>query len=44
MTAPVPGALLTAENLRKTYGPTVALDGAGLSLHPRLGIDHLRRP
>jgi putative ABC transport system ATP-binding protein len=34
VTAPVPGALLTAENLRKTYGPTVALDGAGLSLHP----------
>ncbi|GAA0912650.1 ABC transporter ATP-binding protein [Streptomyces thermoalcalitolerans] len=32
--APVPGALLTAENLRKTYGPTVALDGADFSLHP----------
>ncbi|MGW2647812.1 ABC transporter ATP-binding protein [Streptomyces sp. NPDC001393] len=31
---PPPGSLLTAENLRKTYGPTVALDGAGFSIHP----------
>jgi putative ABC transport system ATP-binding protein len=31
---PPPGALLTAENLKKTYGPTVALDGAAFSVHP----------
>ncbi|MFD7875800.1 ABC transporter ATP-binding protein [Streptomyces sp. NPDC059766] len=33
MTAPA-GSLLTAQDLRKTYGPTVALDGAGFSIHP----------
>ncbi|MDQ0992815.1 ABC transporter ATP-binding protein [Streptomyces sp. V3I7] len=29
-----PAPLLTAERLRKTYGPTVALEDASLSLHP----------
>ncbi|MGW3988188.1 ABC transporter ATP-binding protein [Streptomyces sp. NPDC004830] len=33
MTAPA-GSLLTAHDLRKTYGPTTALDGAGFSIHP----------
>ncbi|MEV5885599.1 ABC transporter ATP-binding protein [Streptomyces sp. NPDC052020] len=33
MTAPA-GSLLAAERLHKTYGPTVALDGAGFSIHP----------
>ncbi|WP_055492320.1 ABC transporter ATP-binding protein [Streptomyces sp. TP-A0356] len=33
MTAPA-GSLLVADNLRKTYGPTVALDGAEFSIHP----------
>lgn len=33
MTHP-PGSLLAAENLRKAYGPTLALDGAGFSIHP----------
>ncbi|MET7289626.1 ABC transporter ATP-binding protein [Streptomyces sp. NPDC005573] len=33
MNAPA-GSLLTAEDLRKAYGPTVALDGAGFSIHP----------
>ncbi|MFJ8084175.1 ABC transporter ATP-binding protein [Streptomyces sp. NPDC096205] len=33
MTAP-DGALLVAEGLHKTYGPTTALDGAGFSIHP----------
>ncbi|MFD4597373.1 ABC transporter ATP-binding protein [Streptomyces sp. NPDC058464] len=28
------GSLLTAEGLRKAYGPTLALDGAGFSIHP----------
>ncbi|MFJ4468932.1 ABC transporter ATP-binding protein [Streptomyces sp. NPDC089424] len=28
------GALLVAEGLRKTYGPTTALDGADFSIHP----------
>ncbi|MFI1964089.1 ABC transporter ATP-binding protein [Streptomyces pathocidini] len=28
------GSLLTAENLRKAYGPTNALDGAHFSIHP----------
>ncbi|MGW3912608.1 ABC transporter ATP-binding protein [Streptomyces sp. NPDC005070] len=32
--APPPGSLLTASELRKTYGPTTALDGAGFSIHP----------
>ena len=31
---PPPGALLAAEELRKAYGPTVALDGAEFSVHP----------
>ncbi|MGW4616939.1 ABC transporter ATP-binding protein [Streptomyces sp. NPDC004592] len=31
---PPPGSLLTAQDLRKTYGPTVALDGAEFSIHP----------
>ena len=31
---PPPGTLLAAENLRKSYGPTVALDGAAFSIHP----------
>ncbi|MGC0375153.1 ABC transporter ATP-binding protein [Streptomyces sp. SAI-229] len=35
MTAPVPpGSLLTAQDLRKVYGPTTALDGAAFSIHP----------
>lgn len=33
MTAPA-GSLLTADDLRKSYGPTVALDGAEFSIHP----------
>ncbi|GHE52247.1 ABC transporter ATP-binding protein [Streptomyces spiralis] len=33
MTAP-PGSLLAAHGLRKTYGPTTALDGAEFSIHP----------
>ncbi|MFG2945169.1 ABC transporter ATP-binding protein [Streptomyces adustus] len=33
MTAPA-GSLLTAQDLRKAYGPTLALDGAGFSIHP----------
>ncbi|MEH0580345.1 ABC transporter ATP-binding protein [Streptomyces sp. B21-108] len=28
------GSLLAAENLRKAYGPTMALDGAEFSIHP----------
>ena len=28
------GSLLVAEELRKAYGPTLALDGAGFSIHP----------
>ncbi|MEH0576024.1 MULTISPECIES: ABC transporter ATP-binding protein [Streptomyces] len=28
------GSLLIAENLRKAYGPTMALDGAEFSIHP----------
>ncbi|MBV7700627.1 ABC transporter ATP-binding protein [Streptomyces sp. TRM70350] len=28
------GSLLVAEGLRKTYGPTTALDGADFSIHP----------
>ncbi len=32
MTAPE-GSLLVAEDLRKAYGPTMALDGAGFSIH-----------
>ncbi|MFB7596025.1 ABC transporter ATP-binding protein [Streptomyces sp. NPDC056160] len=31
---PPPGSLLSAENLRKDYGPTTALDGAEFSIHP----------
>ncbi|MFD7771144.1 ABC transporter ATP-binding protein [Streptomyces sp. NPDC059787] len=35
MTAPVPpGSLLTAQDLRKAYGPTTALDDAAFSIHP----------
>ncbi|MBB4712880.1 ABC transporter ATP-binding protein [Streptomyces luteogriseus] len=33
MTIP-PGSLLTAQDLRKAYGPTTALDGAEFSIHP----------
>jgi len=33
MNAPA-GSLLTAHNLRKAYGPTLALDGAEFSIHP----------
>lgn len=33
MTAPA-GSLLAAEDLRKAYGPTMALDGAEFSIHP----------
>ncbi|MET9389810.1 ABC transporter ATP-binding protein [Streptomyces sp. NPDC006624] len=33
MTPPA-GSLLVARDLRKTYGPTSALDGAGFSIHP----------
>ncbi|MFF3407535.1 ABC transporter ATP-binding protein [Streptomyces sp. NPDC002742] len=32
--APPPGSLLMASELRKTYGPTAALDGAAFSIHP----------
>ena len=32
--SPPPGSLLTAQDLRKVYGPTTALDGAGFSIHP----------
>lgn len=28
------GSLLVADDLRKAYGPTTALDGAGFSIHP----------
>ncbi|NED33202.1 ABC transporter ATP-binding protein [Streptomyces sp. SID8499] len=31
---PPPGSLLAAENLRKAYGSTTALDGAEFSIHP----------
>ncbi|MGW3669159.1 ABC transporter ATP-binding protein [Streptomyces sp. NPDC005141] len=31
---PPEGSLLTASELRKTYGPTAALDGAEFSIHP----------
>ncbi|GAA4783471.1 ABC transporter ATP-binding protein [Streptomyces ziwulingensis] len=31
---PPPGSLLAADQLRKVYGPTVALDGADFSIHP----------
>ncbi|MFC9278838.1 ABC transporter ATP-binding protein [Streptomyces collinus] len=31
---PPPGSLLVAQDLRKAYGPTLALDGAGFSIHP----------
>ncbi|MDT0400604.1 MULTISPECIES: ABC transporter ATP-binding protein [Streptomyces] len=35
MTTPIPpGSLLTAQDLRKAYGPTTALDGAAFSIHP----------
>ncbi|MFJ1733503.1 ABC transporter ATP-binding protein [Streptomyces sp. NPDC088254] len=34
MTTPPPGSLLTARDLRKTYGRTHALDGAEFSIHP----------
>ncbi|MCT9138265.1 ABC transporter ATP-binding protein [Streptomyces violarus] len=34
MTNSPPGSLLTAQDLRKTYGPTHALDGAEFSIHP----------
>ncbi|MFJ9737632.1 ABC transporter ATP-binding protein [Streptomyces sp. NPDC101166] len=34
MTTPPLGSLLTARDLRKTYGQTHALDGAGFSIHP----------
>ncbi|MFF9767152.1 ABC transporter ATP-binding protein [Streptomyces sp. NPDC053086] len=30
---PPPGSLLSAEDLRKSYGPTAALDGAEFSIH-----------
>ncbi|MFF9057679.1 ABC transporter ATP-binding protein [Streptomyces sp. NPDC101213] len=33
MSAPA-GSLLAARDLRKAYGPTLALDGAGFSIHP----------
>ncbi|MET9763830.1 ABC transporter ATP-binding protein [Streptomyces sp. NPDC006372] len=33
MTVPA-GSLLVAQDLRKTYGPTTALDGAEFSIHP----------
>ncbi|MGK5696868.1 ABC transporter ATP-binding protein [Streptomyces sp. URMC 128] len=33
MTIPA-GSLLTAQDLRKSYGPTTALDGAEFSIHP----------
>jgi putative ABC transport system ATP-binding protein len=31
---PPPGSLLAAVDLRKAYGPTLALDGAAFSIHP----------
>ncbi|MCW5253998.1 ABC transporter ATP-binding protein [Streptomyces sp. SHP 1-2] len=31
---PPPGSLLSADQLRKAYGPTLALDGAEFSIHP----------
>ncbi|MET9504762.1 ABC transporter ATP-binding protein, partial [Streptomyces sp. NPDC006622] len=34
MTTSPPGPLLTAHDLRKAYGPTLALDGAEFSIHP----------
>ncbi|MBK3632192.1 ABC transporter ATP-binding protein [Streptomyces sp. MBT97] len=34
MTTSTPGALLTARDLRKAYGPTLALDGAEFSIRP----------
>ncbi|MFL4906745.1 ABC transporter ATP-binding protein [Streptomyces sp. MMS24-I2-30] len=34
MTTAPAGSLLTAQDLHKTYGPTVALDGAAFSIHP----------
>ncbi|WP_329415014.1 ABC transporter ATP-binding protein [Streptomyces sp. NBC_00704] len=34
MTPSPPGSLLFAEDLRKAYGPTMALDGAGFSIRP----------
>ncbi|WP_320783926.1 ABC transporter ATP-binding protein [Streptomyces sp. CRN 30] len=34
MTSSPAGSLLTADQLRKTYGPTSALDGADFSIHP----------
>ncbi|MCQ9131739.1 ABC transporter ATP-binding protein [Streptomyces hilarionis] len=34
MTTPPPGSLLVAEDLRKAYGPTTALDGAHFSIRP----------
>ncbi|MHC5904843.1 ABC transporter ATP-binding protein [Streptomyces sp. S6] len=34
MTTAPAGSLLTAQNLRKAYGPTLALDGAEFSIHP----------
>ncbi|GAB2951164.1 ABC transporter ATP-binding protein [Streptomyces heilongjiangensis] len=34
MTPPPAGSLLVATELRKAYGPTTALDGAGFSIHP----------
>ncbi|MDQ0687098.1 putative ABC transport system ATP-binding protein [Streptomyces achromogenes] len=34
MTTSPPGSLLTARDLRKTYGHTHALDGAGFTIHP----------
>ncbi|MFG2575060.1 ABC transporter ATP-binding protein [Streptomyces sp. NPDC048481] len=34
MTPSPPGSLLVAEDLRKAYGPTMALDGAGFSIRP----------
>ena len=34
MTSAPAGTLLAAEDLRKAYGPTTALDGAAFSIHP----------
>ncbi|MFB7500280.1 ABC transporter ATP-binding protein [Streptomyces sp. NPDC056161] len=34
MTTAPAGSLLAAQDLHKTYGPTVALDGAAFSIHP----------
>ncbi|MYV42765.1 ATP-binding cassette domain-containing protein, partial [Streptomyces sp. SID1328] len=31
---PPDGSLLVARDLRKSYGPTAALDGAAFSVHP----------